>query len=126
MTVNIDILDEADNVVATIVGSVEFAEEQYPGRWRISEDQPGAPVATVPQKVTARQAQQALILAGLYDAVQPAIDAIADPLQRKLAQVEWDKSNDFERQRPMLIQLGQAIGLDDAGMDALFIQAGAL
>ena len=63
---------------------------------------------------------------GLLSSVQPAIDAIADPLQRQLAQIEWDDSQDFERDRPLLIQLGHAIGLTDAGIDALFIRAGGL
>jgi hypothetical protein len=123
---NIDILDEHDNVLQTIVGDVLFAEENFPGMWRIAEDQPGAPVAAVPQKVTARQAHQALILAGLYDAVQTAISAIADPLQRKLAQVEWEKSQEFARDWPLLLSIGQGLGLTDADMDDLFIQAGSL
>lgn len=80
----------------------------------------------VPSRVTRRQARQALALAGLFAAVQPAIDAIPDPQQRQLAQIEWDDSQDFERERPLLIELGHAIGLDDAGIDELFIQAGAL
>lgn len=80
----------------------------------------------VPSRVTRRQARQALALAGLFAAVQPAIDAIPDPQQRQLAQIEWDDSQDFERDRPLLIQLGHAIGLDDVGIDELFIQAGAL
>lgn len=80
----------------------------------------------VPAKVTRRQAHQALAMAGLLSRVQPAIDAIPDPLQRQLAQIEWDDSQDFERDRPLLIQLGHAIGLDDAGIDAMFIQAGGL
>ncbi|GAO72665.1 hypothetical protein [Comamonas sp. E6] len=80
----------------------------------------------VPARVTRRQARQALALAGLFAAVQPAIDAIPDPQQRQLAQIEWDDSQDFERERPLLIELGHAIGLDDAGIDALFIRAGGL
>ncbi|KOC19252.1 hypothetical protein GL58_18780 [Comamonas testosteroni] len=80
----------------------------------------------VPSRVTRRQARQALALAGLFAAVQPAINAIPDPQQRQLAQIEWDDSQDFERERPLLIELGHAIGLDDAGIDELFIQAGAL
>ena len=80
----------------------------------------------VPSRVTRHQARQALALAGLFAAVQPAINAIPDPQQRQLAQIEWDDSQDFERDRPLLIELGHAIGLDDAGIDELFIQAGAL
>lgn len=80
----------------------------------------------VPAKVTRRQARQALAMEGLLYKVQPAIDAIPDPQQRQLAQIEWDDSQDFERDRALLIQLGHAIGLTDAGIDALFIRAGGL
>jgi len=83
-------------------------------------------VRRVPDKVTARQAVQALIAAGKLQLVQPAINAIADPGQRAMVQAEWDKSQDFERSRPTLIALATAIGLDAAALDALFIQADAL
>lgn len=95
-----------------------------PDRVFASDNQAETP--RVPAKVTRRQARQALLLAGLLDKVQPAIDAILDPIARQLAQIEWDDSQDFERQRPLLIQLGYALGLDDAGLDAIFIQAGGL
>ena len=83
-------------------------------------------VRRVPDKVTARQAVQALIAAGKLQLVQPAINAIADPVQRAMVQAEWDKSQVFERNRPTLIALATAIGLDAAALDALFIQADAL
>jgi hypothetical protein len=85
-----------------------------------------APVVVVPQVVTRRQAKQALLLADKLSLVQPAIDAILDPTQRALIQIEWDESLEFERTRPSLIAMGTAIGLDSAGIDALFITAATL
>ena len=87
---------------------------------------PAAPPSVVPAKVTRRQARQALLLAGLLDKVQPAIDGIVDPVQRGMAQIEWDDSQEFERTRPILIQVGMAIGLDSVGLDQLFIKAAGL
>jgi hypothetical protein len=84
------------------------------------------PVVVVPQVVTRRQAKQALLLADKLSLVQPAIDAILDPTQRALIQIEWDESLEFERTRPSLIAMGTAIGLDSAGIDALFITAATL
>lgn len=83
-------------------------------------------VPTVPQVVSRRQARQALLLAGLLDSVPPAIAAIPDPVMRQMAQIEWDDSQEFQRMRPLLVQLGYAIGLDDAGLDALFTTAQGL
>lgn len=82
--------------------------------------------ARVPQTVTRRQARQALLLAGLLDNVQPAIDSIANPVQRSMAQIEWDDSQQFERKRPLLIALAAALGLGEEALDNLFIQAAQL
>jgi len=82
--------------------------------------------ARVPQTVTRRQARHALLLAGLLDNVQPAIDSIADPVQRSMAQIEWDDSQQFERKRPLLIALAAALGLGEEALDNLFIQAAQL
>lgn len=89
------------------------------------EAPPPTPPA-VPQVVTRRQARQALLLAGRLQDVQPAIDAIADPLQRGMVQIEWDDSLEFHRTRPTLLALAQSIGMTDADLDAMFIQAGQL
>ena len=80
----------------------------------------------VPVSVTARQAEQALILAGLIDLVEPAIDAIPDPTQRAMVRSEWRRSQVFERNRPSLIALGSALGLNAAALDALFVKAATL
>jgi hypothetical protein len=85
-----------------------------------------APAPTIPYSVTRRQAKQALILDGLIDMVQPAIDSIPDPVQRALMQVEWDDSQEFLRDRPQLIMLAAALGLDSAGLDAIFVKASLL
>lgn len=80
----------------------------------------------VPQVVTRRQARSALLLAGKLNLVQPAIDAIPDPVQRGLMQIEFDDSQTFERQRPSLIALASALGLTSDQVDQLFITAASL
>ncbi|WP_133066262.1 hypothetical protein [Acidovorax kalamii] len=122
----IEILNEQGDVINTILADKDFAEANYPGAWQVAADQGMPPGPTVPDRVTRRQALQALLLAGVLDNVQPAIDAIPDPIQRRMAQIEWDESQVFERRRPLLVTLGAALGLDSAGLDQLFIQAGAL
>ena len=80
----------------------------------------------IPQTVTRRQARQALLLSGVLGSVQSAIDGITDPTQRVLAQIEWGDSQVFERNRPLLIALGAALGLDSDELDQLFITAAGL
>lgn len=86
---------------------------------------PGPQPTPVPTVVSRRQARQAMIAAGIsFASVQAAIDAIADPIDRAMMQSEWDDSNQFERDRPQLIQLASVLGLDAAALDALFTDAG--
>lgn len=80
----------------------------------------------VPQKLSRAQARGALILAGLIDHVQPALDAISDPLQRALAQNDWDNRQDFERDHPQLLAIAAALGLTDEQLDQLFIEGAKL
>ena len=87
---------------------------------------PIAPAIEVPTKVTKRQAKQQLVLAGLYPEIQIAIDAIEDATQKMLMQIYWDDSQEFERHHEQLIGLGYALGLTDADIDQLFIEAAKL
>lgn len=84
------------------------------------------PPPTVPASVPRLKARKALAFAGIFAQVQPAIDAITDPVQRALAQVLWEDSPTFDRNDPVLIQLARNMGLSDAAVDSLFIQANAL
>lgn len=87
---------------------------------------PAAPPPVVPKFVTRRQARQALLLANLLDQVEPHIEAIADPTERGLARIWWTDSLDFDRNHPLIVSIGAALGLDAAGLDALFVQAAGL
>ena len=54
------------------------------------------------------------------------IDSIEDPTERLLTQVFWEDSNTFERNHPMLVELGTALGLTEAELDMMFINASKL
>lgn len=109
---NISFAPVLDAGILTFLGLVALPDDPAPDQ--------------VPQSVSRRQAMQALLMAGKLDLVQPVIDAIADPVQRGMMQIEWDDAQVFERQRPSLLMIGAAIGLDDAGLDALFTTAAEL
>jgi len=87
---------------------------------------PKAAPTIVPQSVTRRQALQELLISGKLSLVQPAINSITGPLQRGLAQIEFDESQVFERNRPLLISLCHGIGMTDSQIDELFIAASRL
>lgn len=78
-----------------------------------------------PGKVTMRQARQALLAAGMLSQVDAAIDALEEP-QRSVARIEWDYSQEVERNRELVQLLGPALGLSDDQLDELFREAATL
>lgn len=84
---------------------------------------PGGPA--VPQSVSMGQAQLALHDAGLLVHVEAAIEALPEPARTR-ARIEWTKRPTVERNSPLVAQLGAAVGLNDAVLDALFIAAAKL
>ena len=83
----------------------------------------GGMLIDAPQKVTRRQALQALTIRGHIAAVRATIEAIEDPVQRDLARIELDDSQEFERHRPLVVQIGAVLSLD---LDELFRFASTL
>ena len=84
------------------------------------------PIPTpVPQSVTMRQARLALHAANLLSGVNAAIAAMDEPA-KTAANIEWEYSNTVERNKPFVQQLGAALNLDSAALDALFIEAAKL
>ena len=81
---------------------------------------PNAPV--VPQEVTALQARRALRAAGLYDTVKAAVEAATDPDVRD----SWDYAAVWHRDAMWIGLLGAQLGLSQAQIDALFVQAASL
>lgn len=85
---------------------------------------PPEPVA-VPQIVTMRQARLALLGAGKLAAVNAAINALPSPT-KEAAQIEWEYSQEVNRQNGLVSQLAPLLGMTDADLDALFIAGAAL
>ena len=90
----------------------------------ITIDESRIPVV-VPHEVTMRQARLALHAADKLAQVDAAIAAMPEP-QRTAASIEWEYSNALQRSNPFVAQLGAALGLDAAGIDALFVEASKL
>ena len=85
-----------------------------------------AATAAVPVSVTPRQAKLALLSAGLLDAVEAAIEAIADPATKRVAQIEWEYAQEVRRDWPLLNQVAAGMGMTDAQIDDLFNLAATL
>jgi len=91
----------------------------------IAERQAMANVVPVPKAVTMRQARLALLGAGMLDDVEAAIASLPSP-HKEAAKIEWEYSQEVQRHNGFVAQLGPALGLDDAALDALFVAAKGL
>lgn len=78
----------------------------------------------IPQTVSARQVRIWLIQHGIsLSQVENAIDNIQDSVTRDITRVEWEYAPYIERSHPMLIPLGNALGLSSEQIDQAFIEA---
>lgn len=81
---------------------------------------------SVPDAVQPVQLRTWLLYAGKLDQVDALIDGIPDPMQRAEAKQRWDYTLTIPRTHPMVIMIGQALGMTSAEMDAAFIQASSM
>lgn len=102
---------------------VPMSDEEIAERQATEASQPSR---FVPQSVTMRQARLALLAAGLLDAVDQSIAAIPDATQRKQAQIDWEFAATVDRNSPLVNGLSGALGLTEAALDDLFVNAATL
>lgn len=89
-------------------------------------DVAAAEVVPVPQQITSGQGREALYDAGLFHAVQTAIDAIEDEDTKWRIQNAWDNRPTWERNSPFVMMMAGILGLTDNQADQLFIDAAKL
>lgn len=83
------------------------------------------PEVIVPQRITARQAQLALLEAGYLADVEAVIAALPANVRTQV-KIEWDRSTHVERASEVTQMVATALGLTDAQVDALFVTAAGL
>ena len=84
---------------------------------------PPPPPPSVPQAVSRFQARAALHLAGLLEQVETMM---ANPATDPMARLAWQDAQEFRRNSPTVLGMGAALGLSQAQLDDLFIQAATI
>ncbi|MEG0003993.1 hypothetical protein [Comamonas sp.] len=79
----------------------------------------------VPHSCTRRQGRLALLAQGLLDDVEAAIAAIADPLDQRAAQIEYE-ADTWERDNPFVQQTWTQLDGTPEQLDELFRMAATL
>lgn len=76
--------------------------------------------------VTPRQFRQALVLIGVStQEIELALDSLPEPT-KSLAKIEWEYSTIFQRHRPLVNQIGFALGWTSEQLDDLWTLAKSL
>ena len=122
----IEILNGSE-VLQTIIADEEFAEQRYPGVWRIAEyqDDPAAPTPATPDTCSPAQGLVALYaLKQITEAdVNATIAAITDPVARYTSQIAFARATEWRRDSASMQQLATLLGLTESDLDALFALA---
>ena len=76
-----------------------------------------------PESVTRAQGKAALITAGLWSGVLAFVAEIPDPIERALAEVALNDTQQWHRSSPFFSTAAAALGLTGEQLDALFLAA---
>lgn len=88
---------------------------------------PYVPVATLPPPISRRQMLLGLLSIGITsDQVVAEIQAIADPMERAAAMIEWEAAGQIERDHPLVAYLAVHFSLPAEQVDALWLWAAGL
>lgn len=87
-----------------------------------------APLAPAMPAITAAQLRLALLGLGVAGAqVEAAIDAMpGTDMQREAARIQWEYATIFQRQHPLVVAIGAALGMTEAQIDAAWLNAATL
>lgn len=112
-----NILDINNNIIGTLTLPDDTSEAEWSAALSTYQNKPPIP------DVTPRQMRQALILSGISLAnIDATIATLPDPI-KSLAQVEWEYSIAFERNRPLVAEVGAMLGWTSNQLDALWALA---
>lgn len=112
-----EVLDKNNEVVNVVVANIEFMKQNYTHYRQIEEP---LPTIQVPQTVTPLQAKLQLLAMGLLDEVETMVAT-----DRKV-QLYWSEALEIKRDHQTLLQMALALGLSDAQLDEMFIEADKL
>jgi hypothetical protein len=112
------------NYQGTKIGELEFPDGTSESVWTSKlAEYAKAPAVPEIADVSPRQIRTALILSGVTLAsIEAALDTLSEPT-KSLAKVEWEFSIAFQRNRPLVAQVGQMMGWSSEQLDGLWALA---
>ena len=84
-------------------------------------------VVQVPEKISNLQLRSQLILQGFdLNLIEQTFNRISDATQRELIITAWEYATNFYRNNPMIVTMGNLLGLTSEQVDEIFIKASKL
>ena len=81
----------------------------------------------VPEKISNLQLRSQLILQGFdLNLIEQTFNQISDATQRGLIITAWEYATNFYRNNPMIVAMGNLLGLPSSQVDEIFINASKL
>lgn len=121
---SIQYIETIENVIKIIFHDI-LTEQQETTLSMIVSSHDATPIVILPD-VTPRQIRQALILSGIsLDSIETTLDNLPEPT-RSMAKIEWEYSTAFQRNRPLVIQVGTLLGWTSEQLDDLWTLAKGL
>ena len=119
-----------NNITQALVrDGCELVAGSWQYKWRVDNlsaiDILAVKKALTPKAVTMRQARLALMADGKLATVNAAIAGMAG-VQGEAARIEWEFSSEVKREQPLVLSMGQVLGLNAVQLDALFTTASGL
>lgn len=111
--------EDSDIAVPGVLG--EYVEAD----WLTMRDDEMRARVEVPQTVTMRQARNALLDAGLLEAVQASVATIPGA-EGERARIDWEYALEVRRDWPLISYMAGDLGLTDEQVDGLFMAASAI
>ncbi len=91
--------------------------------WALVDGVFAAPAVPTPP-ITRRQLRLTLVRNGIaLSTVESAIEAMPEGLEKAEAQIEWADASEFERSHPTLLLIASALGLSEAQVDTMWLEA---
>ncbi|MCB1460892.1 MAG: hypothetical protein KDJ90_00335 [Nitratireductor sp.] len=103
--------------------------EGEPAGWAIVDDEAIETVVPAPvadptdTPLTPVQFFAMLDILGIRAAIETAIDAIADDIQRAVARAKFERSASYHRDDALIAQIAPLVGISDAAIDTAWAQA---
>lgn len=115
------------NFEGEVIGILELPCETSEDVWQEKLSKYNKPPETkILKDITPRQIRQALLMSGVsIESIEAEMYKMAEPA-RSLAKIEWEYSIAFQRNRPLIVQMGAMLGLSPAQIDSLWELAASL